>query len=135
MIIGIAVIDGLERLHRDANIVHGDMHASNIVLTNIDDVSVELKFIDFERASWNNRKANVPTRNLQHATDVLFRRWALGGYAVSARDDVDRAIHTIARLINSCCYLDHETEVMNRGRQAVELHKNESAVLKHHFDR
>ena len=129
--IGIALIDALEKLHVEAHVVHGDIHASNIVLETegVVNETAKIKFVDFGRASWNGIQTNVPTRSRHFTTDVLFSRWELLGYPVSARDDVDRAMHTTARLMNARQYSDYEDSIMKHGTHAVELHKDTSAVF------
>ena len=131
LIIGIALIDALERIHVSARVVHGDIHLGNVIVGEVDAESetAKISLIDFGRGSLNGRRPPDPIKQTYHWNNELYSRWELEGYAIAARDDLDRAIDVIGRLMNSWRYFDYEDEVKKAGPVALRIHKKESEVF------
>ena len=131
MMVGIAVIEGLEILHNQAQIIHGDIHSGNIILQQLMflNETAKIKFVDFGRASLIGERKSLRNRNADYWTSELFSQWEIYGYPSAARDDVDRAVSTIGRLINSWAYYDHEDMVRYCGNGAMKQHKVSTKVF------
>jgi len=116
MHVGIMLISSLEKLHQ-VNIVHGDIHSGNIMVDFVPDSAMNdqrIQFIDFgtsfriERPQSNDR-VNSRFANYHH----MFTYWTIEGFEISKRDDLNRAVHAIASLMNKNDYLKFETELMH----------------------
>ena len=118
------VVEGLSRLHQEAQIVHGDIHTGNIMVLKREDGQYEIQFIDFGRAFRDDRQLTTdrvfPVGYWNH---FLCSPWQIDGRAWSRRDDVYKAIHGFANLINPFQYKAREEALMaERGLQgSIEL--------------
>jgi hypothetical protein len=104
MQIGERLIEMIQVLHRNASVVHGDIHSGNIMIESEDPLS--LKFIDFARSFENTERPKMRIRETLWSTHQLFSAWEIDGFASSARDDVARIVETVAAMINPPEYLD-----------------------------
>ena len=104
------VIHGLERLHNEARIVHGDIHSGNILLEQSSIVGqLRLQFVDFGRAFRDKRNlTNDRVTGIGQWNHWLCSPWQLDGRVWGRRDDVYKAIHIFAMLINPLEYAARE---------------------------
>ena len=107
--IGEQLVALLERLHTEARVVHGDIHAGNIMIhETADGKNISLKLIDFGRATANQLRSELEIREPFWASHPLYSAWEILGFTPSARDDIARAVQTIARMVFSAEYETHE---------------------------
>ena len=112
----------LQKLHVEAKIVHGDIHAENVFL---EPLGVEerfgVKFIDFGRASrvapvWPEQPR--VDRNELHPP-YQFTQWMNDGYHWTQRDDVMKTIQMLTHLMyNEYEYIRIEKYYMQMGNVA-----------------
>ena len=93
----IELLSVIERLHGEADIVHGDIHPGNVV---IDNTSGKIKLIDFGRAFFNSDFLHAPEfeRRSLEQTHILFTHFNLLGSRSGFRDDLFNALHVLAYL-------------------------------------
>jgi len=112
---GAFLISALERLHA-SNIIHGDIHAGNVmvesndagggVLMSQDDEGKihGLKLIDFGRARLSRGRRltdqTTPVNGIDEYFHHMYSHWIMDGYEWEKRDDVFRAIQVIATMMN-----------------------------------
>ena len=96
----VHVIHALARMHDNLGIVHGDIHPGNILVES-DAESVRIVFVDFGRASRDRRDCTNERINEVGAWfHPLCSPWQIDGRTWSRRDDVYKAVHMFASLIN-----------------------------------
>jgi serine/threonine protein kinase len=123
MIVGIQLMRLLRKLHEEVNIVHGDIHSPNVMITvNETSREVELSLIDFGLSfNVSNRTLpESPVYSLGHHFHPFFTQWQIDGYAWGPRDDVMKGIQTIAHLMHPYDYFEMEREIATRGYRALE---------------
>ena len=97
MEIGIQLIELIERLHTDAEIGHGDIHESNVM---IESDTGNLKLIDFARSYSTVDRPCKKIRPTLWSRHPLYSYRELLGFIPAKIDDVLRAVETVARLMN-----------------------------------
>ena len=109
--IGAAIVEALQRLHLRAHVVHGDIHAGNIMLYDKGGgEDMFLALVDFGMASAYSRLLpEHPIRRLGGWRSAMNTHWQIEGYAWAARDDLFKTIHLVAHLMNPHRY--HEIEL------------------------
>lgn len=117
--IGIHLISLLQKLHEDANIIHGDLHLENIMIEdkfgNRTSGESVLKLIDFGKSHAKFSKPSLPVlppRALNHTSCTI---WQIDGFEMAARDDVMKAIQGIAVLMNPWKYRSYESVRLANG--------------------
>ena len=113
-----AVIAGLEKLHEEAHIVHGDIHAGNIMVEWVGELRrYRISFIDFGRAFRDNRNfTNDRVNPIGYWNHYLCSPWQIDGREWARRDDVYKAILTFAIITNPIEYIRREEiEMRLRG--------------------
>jgi hypothetical protein len=113
LVIGAALIDMIHVLHREAKIVHGDVHSPNIMIQLEPETNLpNLQFIDFGYAF------AFPDAGLSESRDQSRRyrhpsrtHWQMEGFASAPRDDVLKALQTIAQITHSFDYLEFENRL------------------------
>ena len=109
MQIGINIVDSLQRLHRDAKIVHGDIHLGNVL---IDSETLDVQIIDFGLSRYNSRKfLESPVNRFGYWYHSALTHWQIAGFEWSMRDDIFNAMRTIALLMNSEQYSTYEKQL------------------------
>jgi hypothetical protein len=104
MLIGERLMSMIEVLHKNASIVHGDIHHGNIMVESESPLS--MKFIDLARSFENIERQQTRIRNSGWSTHPILSHWELDGYLSAARDDVARIISVVAVMINGPEYGD-----------------------------
>ena len=118
--IGEQLISMLEKLHTEAKIVHGDIHAGNIMVQGtVDGKQISLKLIDFGRAKANKPRSESIIREPYWVSHCLYSAWEMLGYTPTARDDVARAVQAIARLFFPEEYENHEGLIADISSQEI----------------
>ena len=112
--ITIAIVRSLQKLHERTQIVHGDIHPGNILLENtIVPGMIRIQFIDFGRAFRDSRTlSNERVFPIGHWNHFLCSPWQIDGRAWARRDDVYRAIHGFATIINPVEYWTREDAIL-----------------------
>ena len=121
MNVGAAMMELLERLHLDANIVHGDIYENNVFFEPIDSAgNYELRLIDFGRASrLVSDIPNTPTRQRNGRIHFLYTQWMIDGYQWAPRDDVMKMIQMLNHLLHTPNeYIQIEQHYMEMGYEA-----------------
>ena len=112
MAVGIRLIQLLRKLHTEVRVVHGDIHSPNVMIniTNGTTGEFNLSLIDFGIASRYNDSPlpTVPIRRPFHFYHELHTQWQIDGFAWAARDDLLKAIQTIAQLMHPFWYFEFE---------------------------
>ena len=120
--IGMKLIDILQHLHTVAKIVHGDIHTPNVMIQ-IDPTTkkTELKLIDFELA-FHKSDTRLPTDPV-HEPGTFYHRlyslWQLLGYAWSARDDLLKALQSIAELTQPSSFVEFEKKIQDTSADSL----------------
>ena len=125
VILGIHMIHLIKKLHTEANIVHGDIHSPNIMVSfNEESRNITLQLIDFGRAFRrpDTFVMDAPTFGrtgpLNGLIHPLLTSWQMRSYPWAARDDILRAVQTIATLMQPFEYVDFEQR-MTRNVTAI----------------
>jgi len=130
MIIGVHLIDLLQKLHLKARVVHGDIHSPNIMIniTNTTTGLFTLSLIDFGRAFRYSQTPlpTVPIRPANYWYHQYFTQWQIDGFAWAARDDLLKAIQTIAHLMHPFTYFDFERGFKDAGHRTLRKWKLEA---------
>jgi len=121
LLIGNAMIASLERLHKVAKTIHGDIHTGNVLLERVDvhNGTVCLKFVDYGRSFSNIERVNHTVRDVGWAEHFLFSSWELEGYEPAARDDIERAVQATAHLMMPWSYIETEQRIAEFGADAL----------------
>jgi hypothetical protein len=126
---GIRLIEILRDLHQVARVIHGDIHANNILVEG-GDVIQKLLLTDFSRA-----RANIPARSKypvyqrEQRSDAALTHWQMLGYEWSARDDVYNALLTVAALMNGKDYIFHELRLKNKPGPSAMIEWRQSGFI------
>jgi hypothetical protein len=126
MLVGRSLISLLQRLHEEAEIVHGDIHTPNIMIEqDVVSRSFRLQLIDFGNAfrRSNEKLPESPIWPAGHWFHQLWSAWQIAGYAWGPRDDIMRAIQTIAHLMHSNDYFEFERQIARLGYRALQSWK------------
>ena len=127
--IGAHLINVIRRLHVEAKILHGDIHSPNIMLTPINGGSnqtrIHLTLIDFERAIRIGQEPlpEEPTFSYGRLFHEYYTHWQMDGFEWAPRDDVLKAIQTIAQLMHPMSYLEMEASKCRRGYIVLKVWK------------
>ena len=110
VLFGIKLLQALRVMHQKG-IVHGDIHAGNVGITQREDGNSYITLIDFGHADLAEYPEARPARVREPWTHVhhSFGIYELDGYESSYRDDVYRAIEIVAILLNGPAYYDFIT--------------------------
>ncbi len=120
LLIGEKLIEMVETLHSEAGIIHGDIHGSNIMVTESDyGKSVSLRFVDFGRSTVHGHKSELRIHKRFWTTHKFFSPWEILGYTTAARDDVMNAVQVIARLMFPLEYEDDEVSASKSGGEEI----------------
>jgi hypothetical protein len=115
--IGIELIRLIQRLHEEIHIVHGDIHSPNVMIKKSNETEFELKLIDFG-LSFNISNVSLPENIVKPRGfwyHELYTIWQIEGFDWGPRDDVMRAIQTIAHLMHPYGYFDMERRLAEQG--------------------
>jgi serine/threonine protein kinase len=99
----------LEVIHT-RGIVHGDIHAGNVVAKKL---SQGIKLIDFERAKLKSEIVATPRREPLSYFHVTHSPFELMGFHSSMRDDVFRAVLLGAHMIGGDAWFKHYDSITN----------------------
>ena len=128
MIIGYHLIYEMGKMHLKAKILHGDIHSPNIMLKYNNATSGEFKlvFIDFGIASKipEGPVSSIPNFHKGRLVHELRTQWQIDGYEWTVRDDVMKAIQTIAHLMHSFNYFTMEYNYRMYGYSELKEWKN-----------
>ena len=120
--LGVSLIQALHILHNDLNIVHGDINEGSVMLypthekRNLNRVAL----INFGRAFRLHRHLpEVPITRPGYWRSYMNTKWQIAGYAWAARDDLYKAVHTIAQCMNPPAYQILETEIEKKGYEKL----------------
>lgn len=137
-VIGSKLISLIRDLHLKAKIIHGDIHTPNVMIS-VDPVSnsSQLQLIDFGNAFTKAIKSLPETRI--HSPGKYFHEfftvWQMSGYAWSARDDILKAIQSIAHIIQPFSFFAYEKQIKARGSRAlVDWKMNGNWFVNSHYD-
>lgn len=102
------VLKGLRRIHA-MGIVHGDIHAGNILLHDKGNGHETIKFIDFGRSFLAEQMMGKPANISEPLlfSHPLLSHWDLLGFRSSYRDDVFKALWLGSFLMNGPALNDH----------------------------
>jgi hypothetical protein len=130
--ITIRVIQAIEMLHEDAGIVHGDIHSGNILIVQdgaTDSYSVLL--IDFGRARRVDRNlTNDRVNPIGKWFHQLCSPWQIDGRAWGRRDDIHKAVHSFATVINPMEYATRENALLQMsGLQTAIRYKRNACMF------
>ena len=100
--LGIKLIEGLRVFHDQFQVVHGDIHAMNVMV----DDDWNIKFIDFGRSKFGHEVKDDPIRAYGQYVHCYFGLHESMGYEESFRDDLFRAIQMIAYMMNGRVWMD-----------------------------
>lgn len=134
--LGAKLIDMLQQLHLKAQVVHGDIHAPNIMISH-DPVTkaTNLGLIDFGLSFDYEPMPESPIRPPGVRYHRLHTIWQMAGFAWSARDDILKAVQTIAQIMHPFEYLKYEQDIADAGPMAmVEWKINGNWFLTKFFD-
>jgi len=108
------VIRGLQRLHTEARIVHGDIHNGNILVErNPENEQYKILFIDFGRAFRDNESfTNDRVNEIGQWDHFLCSPWQMDGRAWGRRDDIYKAVQSFAIVTNPTEYCAREEYAM-----------------------
>jgi hypothetical protein len=131
MTLAIAMMGILETLHTKSGIIHGDIHANNVLL---EPSAVEphlhlLKLIDFEKASRNIAKPEGLKHTRWAYKDMMCSQWQIDGYYPSARDDIMKMIQMIAELMNPDQYYAYATHRAREGYASLRSFKMKENIF------
>lgn len=140
MTIGVHLLVALERLQLEGGIIHGDIHASNVMLADKDNARSNpyyLQLIDFGMARH--------IANITLPEDPIYRRghwfhpsctdWQIDGFAWSRRDDVMKTLYLVFQLMHPDNYLDYLTRIFDHGyRSLMRWKKTERMYVTPFFD-
>jgi serine/threonine protein kinase len=99
----VSLIEVLKTLHDTYRVVHGDVHSLNLIAE--DDFQVKL--IDFGRSIFHSEIKRSPTNEPLQSVHYYLSPFELMGFTESFRDDVIRALQTLAFMIHGDAYPDH----------------------------
>ena len=119
----------LEQLHTKAKIVHGDIHAGNVLIVNPKPGVTIMKLVDFGRAFRIVQRPNrqrYPARKFRH---FLYSHWQSQGLEWGPRDDLMRALQLVAQIMNPWSYMDYESALQERGQAVLLAFKNSSFIF------
>ena len=115
----ILIIRALSVLHDSGKIVHGDIHLGNILMDPVAPGSSQYRvlLIDFGRAMMDDRSlTNDRVNKPGEWNHQLCSPWQVDGRAWSRRDDVYKAVHGFAALINPTQFYIREHWMLKRMR-------------------
>jgi len=130
--ITLRVIQAIERLHEDAGIVHGDIHAGNILIVEDETTgSLSVLLIDFGRARRVDRNlTNDRVNPIGKWFHPLCSPWQIDGRAWGRRDDVYKAVHSFATVINPMEYATRENALLQMsGPQSAIRYKRNACMF------
>ena len=124
---GIRMLELLERLNNETGLIHGDIHAGNVMVTGASgnktsgfDFSLEL--IDFGMAAKvaNTTLPNTRIYPVKYWYHRLCTPWQILGFAWGRRDDIMKTLYTIYDLMHpQGKYSRFAQELMNRVDHAL----------------
>jgi hypothetical protein len=127
MRMGISVIEAIRYLH-DRGIVHNDIHAGNIVLSQD---GTKFLLIDFGRSLlMDPNTRHLQTNRLydmgEKWDDPLNSPWELEGYEQSVRDDLYKVLESMARMLDGHVLANFLKSFNNDARKLYEwkMHEN-----------
>jgi len=129
MLIGTRLFKILENLHLNARIVHGDIHAANLLMVPLKPGLRTLKLIDYGRAFRLTRKSNsqrYPANRFRH---FLFTHWQAQGFEWGARDDLMKGLQLLAQLMNPWSYMDFEKALERNGSASLQMFKRAGFIF------
>ena len=134
MSFGVAIMTMLKKLHLTARIVHGDLHAANILYVNQKQAAgvggSYLQFIDFGRSFRLTReRSNEQRYESDRFGHFLFTHWQAAGFEWGARDDVMKAIQIMAQMMNKWTYYDYEKQIEKRGYEYLRSFKQTAFIF------
>lgn len=120
MVIGYYLIETLRKLHIEARVVHGDIYSRNVIIQTSNSTQAcgfDLKLIDFETAFRypESPLSKFPIRKPYSWSHSLLTRWQMDGFAWAARDDIIKAIQTVAHLMHPPSYANYEDSLIRAG--------------------
>jgi hypothetical protein len=130
LLIGEALIAVLERIHREGQFVHGDIHLSNIMLESESRDAVKISLIDFARSFQNIPKPTDRIRPTGWSAHPLYSYWEIDGFLPSARDDVARAVEVVARLMLPEVYFSFEMFLAESSSEFIMKWKREANIFR-----
>jgi serine/threonine protein kinase len=113
LVLMAAVIQGLSLMH-DRGVIHGDIHAGNVVMLGEKTVG----FIDFGNAFFSEELIGANPRIAGHLEQVhcFYSPYDIEGYRFSYRDDVYKAVWLGAFLLGGLPQQTYFNELSNQGR-------------------
>jgi serine/threonine protein kinase len=124
LIIGINLIELLERLHNMGGIIHGDIHQHNLMLTENHapgSVPYYIEFIDFglSKSIANITLPEEPVYTQSYWYHRSCTPWQIDGYAWSRRDDVMKALYVTFQLMHPERYSEYVQTLARRGYRSL----------------
>ena len=135
--LGIELMSMLRVLHEDAQIVHGDIHAGNIMIhQGIEGLS--MNFIDFGMSKKISNDTLLPTTPV-FPRGLWYHRsctpWQIDGFAWARRDDVMKLIYVMYQSMHPASYIDHQALVAQAGYEhMVEWKSHSRMYVTPHYD-
>ena len=114
----ISLIQSLQKLHEIGQIVHGDIHLGNVLLEPVGESQTDYRIvlIDFGRAARDDRNlTNDRINTLGQWSHQLCSPWQMDGRAWARRDDIYKAVHMFAAMINPYEYYVREKNYFRRA--------------------
>jgi hypothetical protein len=114
------LVDVLATLHKKG-IVHGDIHAGNVMLQKTAEGSSRVVLIDFEHAEFMIEGFEKPLVG-EPPSDLgvsLLSPWQLQGYRKGPRDDIYRAIEMLARALSRNRFGEGLNDLLRRNNELV----------------
>jgi serine/threonine protein kinase len=109
--IGREILDKLEVLH-SLGIVHGDIHAGNIVhktpAQDIGEMSIDFRLINFQHAMFFPAYFNRPKNGKDYSNfrTRYLSLWQLSGERIGPRDDILRLIYVLGDILSKGKYFE-----------------------------
>ena len=119
----LAILDNLNlhlmNLH-DLDIVHGDIHAGNVMLSTDAKGNRKMHVIDYGEAFFSYpNESNEPICTVGEWTHELTSPWQIMGQPWGKRDDMYRALDLFARMINGPEWLSHVRNLTQAGHMEL----------------
>ena len=112
------LVKSLARLHSDAGIMHGDVHAGNVCYLE----SGSFVFIDFGKAGFVEDELDHRNRSPSQA-HFAHSPWQMQGFRSARRDDVFKAIYSVADVLHESALSVHAYDLLESKKNWPKCHE------------
>lgn len=113
--VGTWMVSLLHKLHTQAGVIHGDVHAGNVCTLTRDEAGMRVVLIDYEHAKFVSEETDVRALS-QVPPHASQSPWELIGFETSRRDDIYNALSLVGDLMADGSVWKHAENLSHSGR-------------------